>query len=192
MRPMWRSSSYGRFGAFLLSSLAFSASAVGTVAGTVATTGCTTSNCDTSPESNPAADFRGGILHANEKVYETSLPDGAHLNFSAGARYRVYHQLGGRPALVQLWVSFSPTGVKGGNEAIPAGNMAEIVEANAEYVEIRNDSCGDYWLRAVLAAPVGAGVEQTPENAGGGGGASGGSGAGGGSGVGGGSGAGGS
>ncbi len=156
---MWQSSSYRRFlGRFGFGLALAGAGLFTTSLGTFATTGCTTSNCDTSPEANPAADFRGGILHAEEKVYETSLPDGLHLNFGSGSRYRIHHRLGGRPAIIQIWVSFSSGGVSGGNEAMPAGNMAEILEANDEYVEVRNDSCGDYWLRVVLAAPVGAGV----------------------------------
>jgi hypothetical protein len=119
--------------------------------------GCASQNCDTSPENNPPAEFRGGILYEDDQVYETSTPSGLHLNFGAGARYRIYHGLSGRPAVVQIWVSFSSTGVTGGNEAMPAGNMAEVVGMTDEYVEVRNDSCGEYWLRVVMADPVGTG-----------------------------------
>jgi hypothetical protein len=119
--------------------------------------GCEASTCDVSTESNPPADFRGGALVPTAdgaKVYETSAADGQHLNFSAGTQYRIFHQLGARPLLVQPWVSFSPTGVKGGNEAPPAGNMIEILDVNDEFIHVRNDSCGDYWLRVVAAHPV--------------------------------------
>jgi hypothetical protein len=118
--------------------------------------GCEASTCDVSPESNPPADYRGGGLVETQdgaKIYETSAADGQHLNFSAGTQYRIYHQLGTRPLLVQPWVSFSSTGVKGGNEAPPAGNMTEILDINDEFILIRNDSCGDYWLRLVAAHP---------------------------------------
>lgn len=118
--------------------------------------GCEASTCDVSPESNPPADYRGGGLVETEdgaKIYETSAADGQHLNFSAGTQYRIYHQLGARPLLVQPWVSFSSTGIKGGNEAPPAGNMTEILDINDEFILIRNDSCGDYWLRLVAAHP---------------------------------------
>jgi hypothetical protein len=118
--------------------------------------GCEASTCDVSPESNPPADFRGGRLVTTgdgAQVYETSEPDGAHLNFSAGTQYRIFHQLGARPMLVQPWVSFSATGVKGGNEAPPAGNMLEILDVNDQFIHVRNDSCGDYWLRIVAALP---------------------------------------
>lgn len=119
--------------------------------------GCEQSGCDTSLDGNPPVDFRGGKLltdAAGAKVYVTSLADGEHLNFAGGARYRIYHQLGGTPTLVQPWVSFSPTGTKGGNEAVPSGNMAEIIEINDQYVQVRNNTCGDYWLRLVASSPV--------------------------------------
>ena len=159
---MWRSSSY-RCSALALVALL----GVGQLSA-----GCATSNCDTDPANNPAAEFRGGTLYEDRKVYETSAPDGLHLNFGAGARYRIHHRLGGRPAVIQLWVSFSSVGVKDGtgNEALPSGNMAVIMEVNEEFVEVRNDTCGDYWLRVVLAAPVINGIDLSQEGTGGGGG----------------------
>ena len=118
---------------------------------------CNESGCDTSPESNPPADFRGGELvttKSGAQLYRTSTADGAHLNFSAGAQFRVHHQLGGVPQTVQIWVSFSADGTKDGNEAIPSGNMAEIICVNEEYIHVRNDSCGEYWLRVVASDPA--------------------------------------
>lgn len=122
-------------------------------------TGCETSGCDTSDTANPVADFKGGQLvdvGNDRQVYESAAPDGDLLNFSAGAHYRVFHQLGARPTHVELWVSFSPTGIKGGNLAMPAGNMAEILDVDEQAVEVRNNSCADYFLRIVAADPVSA------------------------------------
>jgi hypothetical protein len=31
--------------------------------------------------------------------------------------------------------------------------MTEILDINDEFILIRNDSCGDYWLRLVAAHP---------------------------------------
>jgi hypothetical protein len=153
--------SLGRLVSGSLFAVAFSVTGVG-VLGAISA-GCASQNCDTSPENNPPAEFRGGILYEDDQVYETSTPSGLHLNFGAGARYRIYHGLSGRPAVVQIWVSFSSTGVAGGNEAIPAGNMAEVVAVTDEYVEVRNDSCGEYWLRVVTADPVGTGKVLGPD-----------------------------
>ncbi len=118
--------------------------------------GCDATSCDTAPESNPPSDFKDGQLVTSSDgtvVFQTSAPDGQHLNFSAGTQYRVYHRLEGRPLLVQPWVSFSSTGTKGGNEAVPAGNMTEILDVNDQFIQIRNNSCGDYWLRLVATHP---------------------------------------
>jgi hypothetical protein len=118
--------------------------------------GCEGSPCSPDPSAFPAVDFRGGEVHqrpSGELVYETSTASGEHLNFSSGAQYRIHHGLGGKPMLVQPWVSFSSSGVDGGNEAVPAGNMVEILEVTDDYVTVFNESCGDYWLRMVIGFP---------------------------------------
>ncbi|RYE93754.1 MAG: hypothetical protein EOO75_03670 [Myxococcales bacterium] len=137
--------------------------ALGTGAGaTVLTaTGCETSQCNVSVEANPAADFRGGLVlyrpgdeDKQDPIYVSSSPGGDHLNFNAGAQYRIFHGLGACPMHIEGWVSFSRTGVDGGNEARPAGNMFEVVDVNDESFTVRNDTCGDYWLRVVASDPV--------------------------------------
>ncbi|MCC6648768.1 MAG: hypothetical protein IT374_24785 [Polyangiaceae bacterium] len=117
---------------------------------------CNEMGCDTSPDSNPPADFRGGevVTTSGGPVYRTSTAEGEHLNFAAGAQFRVHHQLGGVPQTVQLWVSFSAHGTTDGNEAQPAGNMAEVLCVNEDFILLRNDSCGEYWLRVVASDPV--------------------------------------
>jgi hypothetical protein len=130
--------------------------------------GCNPTVCDTDPASNPPADYRGGTKHGEGEsaAYETSGPDEAHLNYSAGAQYRIYHQLGGRPMSVELWVSFSATGIDGGNEAPPAGNMTEVNAVNDEYIQVRNNTCADYYLRVVASRPIldgGAPEDASPE-----------------------------
>ncbi len=119
-------------------------------------TGCNEMGCDSSPEANPPADFQGGEVLTTKggPVYRSSAADGEHLNFTAGAQFRVHHQLGGVPQSVQVWVSFSANGTKDGNEALPAGNMAEVLCVNEDFILIRNDSCGEYWLRIVASDPV--------------------------------------
>ena len=118
---------------------------------------CENAACDTSTDSNPPVDFRGGsnyVSAAGDRGYESATPDGSYLNFSAGARYCVHHRLGGRPLTVEVFVSFSPTGTNGGDEAPPAGNMAEILEVNDRYIQVRNNSCANYWMRVVAAFPI--------------------------------------
>lgn len=131
-------------------------------------TGCETSQCNVDPLANPAADFRGGILEpilkrdqdtgemvpTGEQIYSTSSPGGDHLNFNAGAQYRIFHQLGACPMRIDAWVSFSRTGVDDGNEARPAGNMFEVIDVDDTSFTVRNDTCGDYWLRVIASDPV--------------------------------------
>jgi hypothetical protein len=117
---------------------------------------CKTTNCDTGTDSHPFEDFKDGKVYQLDggPIYESSPPDGTLLNFGQGAQIRVFHQLGGRPVHVELWVSFSPTGTNGGNLAQPAGNMAEVTKIDDEVIEIVNSTCGDYYLRVVASEPV--------------------------------------
>jgi hypothetical protein len=132
-------------------------------------TGCETSQCNVDPLANPAADFRGGIIvrpvkpdassptgvsTTGEEIYMTSAPNGDHLNFNAGAQYRIFHKLSGCPTRIEGWVSFSRTGVDDGNEARPAGNMFEVIDVDDTSFTVRNDTCGDYWLRVIASDPV--------------------------------------
>ena len=102
-----------------------------------------------------AAD-RGEVGEGRPPVYfETSAPDGEHLDFHGGARVCIYHGLGGRPFRVDPWVSFSVSGTLNGNEAKPAGNMLEVSHVDACVIIVRNDSCGDYFLRVTASEPIG-------------------------------------
>jgi len=130
----------------------------------VAATDCQSYGCDAGFDSNPIVMFNEGSLYDKDGAplsapetpfyYETSAPDGEHLNFQGGARYCIYHKLGGRPFSVNLWVSFSRTGTSGGNEAPPAGNMAEVLKVTDQVIVVRNDSCGAYFLRVTASAPL--------------------------------------
>lgn len=117
---------------------------------------CKTSSCDTGPDSHPFEDYKEGKVYQLEggPVYESSPPDSNLLAFGQGAQLRLYHQLGGRPLQVELWVSFSANGTNGGNLAQPAGNMAEITKLDDEVIEVVNSTCGDYYLRVVASEPV--------------------------------------
>ncbi|HEU4533241.1 MAG TPA: hypothetical protein VFS00_03955, partial [Polyangiaceae bacterium] len=112
--------------------------------------------------------FRGGTRYAADGapadeapggarppvLYETSAPDGEHLEFNGGARYCLFHGLGRRPFRVEPWVSFSRTGTSSGNEAKPAGNMLEVLHVDDCVIIVRNDSCGEYFLRVSASDPV--------------------------------------
>ncbi len=138
---------------------------------------CSASDCRVSYESNPLVPFRGGSRYGADGVlidplatpapgapayYETAPPDGEHLDFNGGARYCIFHNLGRRPFRVEPWVSFSKTGTYGGNEAKPAGNMLEVLHVDACVLIVRNDSCGEYYLRVTVSDPVATSADEAP------------------------------
>lgn len=103
-----------------------------------------------------AIDYTGGTT-INGQVYETSTPTGTWLDFPAGRRYRLMHQLGTSDFVPHEFLAFSATPVPTddasvGNYSQAAGNEV-IVEAQTDtYVQVRNDTCADYYLRVVLTA----------------------------------------
>ena len=118
---------------------------------------CDSLACNPSTDGNPPSDYHGGSVHCTaggDRWYESSPPNGTHLNFYGGSQFKVFHGLGGRPGNVQLWVSFSQEGIDGGNEASPAGNMAEVLDVNDQFILVHNNSCANYWLRVVASDPV--------------------------------------
>jgi hypothetical protein len=127
------------------------------VVAAAATTGslasCQAAGCDTAPESNPPSDYNGGKVLIDGGPYLTSEPDERHINFGAGAQVRVHHGLGGRPQTIELWVSHSPTGLQGGNEVVPAGDMAQVICVNDDFVLVRNNTCDELYLRVVARDP---------------------------------------
>jgi hypothetical protein len=126
--------------------------------------GCSASDCSVGYQGNPVVTFRGGVTYAAGGLpsgegraplyYESSAPDAEHIDFHGGARVCIYHGLGGRPLRVEPWVSFSSTGTLNGNEAKPAGNMLEVLHVDECVIIVRNDSCGDYFLRVTASDPL--------------------------------------
>lgn len=114
---------------------------------------CNSTGCDTAPESNLPSDYKGGKVLIDGGPYLTSEPDERHINFGSGAQVRVYHGLGGRPQTIELWVSHSPTGLQGGNEVVPAGDMAQIICVNDAFIQVRNNTCDELFLRVEARDP---------------------------------------
>lgn len=132
------------------------------MAGT-ATTGCG-STCDTSGQ-DPVA-YKDG-LNPSADTYESSAPNATWLHYPPGRRYRFYHGLGVSPTSVEPILAFDahPLHADGGvGNASPAAGNAVIYEAwNKDYVQIRNDTCAEYWIRVVIRS---AGGTQSAKDAG--------------------------
>lgn len=130
------------------SALAF-ASALWLVIASAPTAGC--SNCSTGGQ-EPIEYSQGDTTGTS---YETSPPDGVWLDFPAGRRFRLAHGLGTDRLSVHGYLSFSERPFSGtdagsGNASEASGNALVIEAENDRYVQVRNDSCAEYYLRVVI------------------------------------------
>ncbi len=112
---------------------------------------CNTS-CD--KESEAARPYSGGQLVGSVcNEYETNGFDQPYIPFPAGRRWQIQHQLGTLPTEIKSYVSFVerplPAG-KNGNTAESAGNQVIIEAVTDESVQVRNDTCEEFYLRLVV------------------------------------------
>ncbi len=114
--------------------------------------------CETASE-DPVF-FKGGEYVATCSTYETSPWGGPYLHFPGGRRYRIYHGLGQVPPVVNTYVAFHESPIPGNNVSENTGNQGVIEDVNADYIQIRNDTCADLYLRVVASAasPADAGI----------------------------------
>jgi hypothetical protein len=108
-----------------------------------------------------AIEFLGGETNESGTVYQTGAPDGEMLYFPEGRTYDLVHGLGVSPASVDLYVSFrreltqtgDPEDKTAPNNVAPsAGNQAVIEVWNDRIIRVRNDTCAEFYLRAVAIA----------------------------------------
>jgi hypothetical protein len=101
--------------------------------------------CETS-DADPVR-FEGGKTEAG--IYETSPWEGPYLHFPGGRRYQLIHDLGTTPPIVMSYVSPSKHPFKDNNASENAGNQGVIELVNSEMIQIRNDTCAEFYLRVV-------------------------------------------
>jgi len=116
------------------------------------------STCSRNPDVEPTP-FRGGETDLDAGFYESSPPEGPFLHFPPGRTYLLEHGLGEVPVSSQIFVSFEespmpspdePYGEGASNFAQAAGNQAVVEHVTAEHLRVRNDTCADLYLRAVI------------------------------------------
>jgi len=116
--------------------------------------GCYGRNCEGSVEVF-GADAGQGIM-LDEDTWASSKLDERWLAFPS-QRYYIFdiRALGGRtPEVVIPYLSGSPEPTKnGGNFTIGAGNLAELFSVSPNRVDVKNDTCSDYYLRLVVQMP---------------------------------------
>lgn len=115
--------------------------------------------CETS-ESDPVR-VTGGTADPSGTVYQSSAWEGPYLHFPGGRRYQLEHHLGRTPTIVTTYLSFDENPIPGSNVAESAGNQAVIEAVDDEIIQIRNDTCAEFWLRvtAIAAPPSDAGTD---------------------------------
>lgn len=100
----------------------------------------------------------GRIAGVSDKAAITyqSAPDNALDPFPAKTKLRFIHELGVTPLFVKIYLSFDHfgTGTKkdpAGSNAESAGNQALIDCKDAHVIEVRNDTCQDFFIQVVAA-----------------------------------------
>ena len=142
--------------------------ALAVLASALAGTGCS-STCNTSDDVVPE-DYHGGTVangfYSSSSAHEKLLP------FRGGKRYDLYHGLGFEPILVQLYWSFTETGIGTDAQtkdvsslALAAGNSALIQLKNEAFIRVKNDSCAEFWLLAVASGDPRPADAAQPEDA---------------------------
>ena len=106
--------------------------------------------CDCGREDDEPVYYAGGLTHGY--TYESSELHGTWLHFPGGRRYRLVHELPSAPISVSVYLAFVedplPEG-DSGNISAATGNVALIEAVTDEYVQVRNDSCSNYYVRVV-------------------------------------------
>jgi hypothetical protein len=102
-------------------------------------------------------EMRGGVSDPVALTYE-SAPDNDLDAFKAKKKYRFFHELGVTPLIVKVYLSFDQTGTGTGKTengvgsiAESAGNQALIDCKDAHVIEVRNDTCQDFYIQVVAA-----------------------------------------
>jgi hypothetical protein len=114
--------------------------------------GCYGRNCEGAIESFGTDAGQGRML--DEDTWESSPQDGTWLWFPR-QRYYIFdlRALAGRtPQLIVPYLSANPEPKSGGNFTIGGGNLALLSNALPNRVDVKNDSCSDYYLRLVVVA----------------------------------------
>lgn len=99
----------------------------------------------------------GGRVNVDRTIYETNDWNEPFVEFPAGRKLLIEHGLGTEPEIF-TWLAFVKEPLKRGldgeddkegNAAESAGNMVIIQKLNDQFVQVRNDTCQDFWLRLV-------------------------------------------
>jgi hypothetical protein len=114
--------------------------------------GCYGRNCEGGVETFGTDGGQGRMLNAD--TWESGAIDGNWLWFPR-QRYYVFdiRAMNGRtPRIILPYLSAHAEPNKGGNFTLGGGNLALLSNALPNRIDIRNDSCSDYYLHLVVEA----------------------------------------
>jgi len=121
-------------------------------------TGCENHLCDPSAASWGAEANQGDLL--TDTMWESSPADGTWapyphqvtLTFDFSSFFPTCD--GGNAPLLYISPDETPSAVDGGNYTIVGGNLAEIEFGPPGQLAVYNNSCADYYIRAVVCCPA--------------------------------------
>lgn len=113
--------------------------------------------CDKESGDKAPTLYTGGRVNVDRTIYETNDWNEEFVSFPAGRKLLIEHGLGTEPEIF-TWLAFVEEPLKRGldteddkegNAAESAGNMVIIQKLNDQFVQVRNDTCQDFFLRLV-------------------------------------------
>ncbi len=109
--------------------------------------------CDCGREGGDPVEYAGGSTVGTR--YESSELYGTWLHYPAGRRYRLHHSLPNPPDEILIYLGFNPHPLQEGdtgNISPSAGNVALIEAVEDDTIQIRNDTCSEYYVRVVAVS----------------------------------------
>jgi hypothetical protein len=114
--------------------------------------------CDCGREEGDPVYYDGGRTDPTGLHYESASLYGTWLHFPGGRRYRMRHELVDPPSEVLVYLAFREDPLREGepgNVTVSSGN-AGLIEANEDhYLQIRNDTCSEYYVRVTAEVVLG-------------------------------------
>ncbi len=130
-------------------------------------TGCGVSRCER--KGQPAQTYSDGTVSADGTLYESTAWNGTFLDFPPGRTYNFEHGLGEVPTSYNVYLAFHPEplpdGEKGAGVSESAGNQAVVEIINDEIIQVRNDTCADFFVRVVAQTGGAAANNSSPDGA---------------------------
>ena len=125
--------------------------------------GCLGPTCDRSGDDRAAVAYLQGTTSSEASFYQSSPSVGPYLHFPPGETFRLYHQLAGAPQSFNAYLSFAECPMPDpnhecsnsdrsvGDTSEAAGNEVVFENITAEYIQVRNDTCADFYLRVTAS-----------------------------------------